>query len=344
MNVINWAIIGTGVIANKFAIGLKYVPSSKLLAVASRKIESAGIFAKKHKVPKFYGSYDDLVLDKDINVIYIATPNIFHKKYAILCLKNYKHILCEKPFALSEKEAQEIIELARRNNLFCMEAMWSRFMPIIEQAKLVAQSGEIGEIKMFSASFGKLNNFDPSNPCYSKELGGGSLLDMGVYPISLALYFLGYPVGFKGFLSLGETHVDEQASILLKFPNGVQAVLTSNFRVNYSNEIKIYGSKGVITIHEPIYRSSKITINKYEYTDKFSRKILLKIKEKYLGTVIRMPIKGNGYNYEAHEVVKCLKAGQIESTKMPLQDTLMTLKITDGIRLEEGFLYESNES
>lgn len=340
MEIINWGIIGTGFIANKFARGLKQVPNSQLLGVASRKIENAQLFAKQHKIPKVYDNYEELVRDQSVNIIYIATPNIFHKEHAILCLENNKHVLCEKPFAMNEKEAQKVIELARKKNLFCMEAMWSRFMPIIEKAKEITESGEIGEIKMFSASFGKLNQFDPSNACYKKELGGGSLLDLGVYPISFALYFLGYPSEVKGFLSLGETSIDEQASILLKFPNGTQAVLTSNFRVNYSNEIKIYGSKGVITIHEPIYRSSKLTISKYEYADKFAKKVFSKIREKYLGTVIRMPVKGNGYNYEAHEVVKCLKEGKIESTKMPWQDTLITLKVIDEIRLKEGLCYE----
>ncbi|MGB7440199.1 MAG: Gfo/Idh/MocA family oxidoreductase [Coleofasciculaceae cyanobacterium] len=340
MAIINWGILGTGVIANKFAKGLKSVPSSKLLAIASRKIEKAHFFAEKHKVPKTYGSYEKLVLDNDIDVVYIATPNIFHKENAILCLENNKHVLCEKPFAMNEKQAQEVIELASKKKLFCMEAMWARFMPIIERAKLIAESGQIGEIKLFSASFGKLNDFDPLNNFYNPKLGGGSLLDMGVYPISLALYFLGYPSEVKGFLSLGETGIDEQASILLKFPTGTQAVLTSNCKVNYSNEIKIYGSKGVMTIHEPIYRSSGLTINKYEYTNNFFKKILLKIREKYFGYVIRMPVKSNGYNYEAHEVVNCLNENKIESKTMPLQDSLMTLKVIDEIRREEGFEYE----
>jgi predicted dehydrogenase len=249
-----------------------------------------------------------------------------------LCLENNKHILCEKPFAINNQEAYKVIELARRKNLFCMEAMWSRFMPIIEQAKLITQSGEIGDVTMFVASFGKLKKFDPSNNVYKKELGGGCLLDLGVYPISLSIHFLGVPSESRGFLSLGKTGVDEQVSIILKYERGEQAVLTASFNANLANNIKIYGTKGVITVHEPMYRASKLTVNKYSYEVKLWKKIIGKVRERYLGKTQWIHVKGNGYNYEADEVVKCLRQGEIESAKMSWDDTLNVLHIVDEIR------------
>lgn len=334
MEVIRWGIMGSGIMANDFAKGLKYAEHGKLVAVASRSMEKSQSFAKKYNISKVYDSYSELTLDKDIDVVYIATPNSLHEEHSILCLNNNKHVLCEKPFATNKQAAQRVIKVAKERNLFCMEAMWSRFMPIIDKVKLIIQSGKIGEIKMFTASFGKLKEFDLNNNVYKKKLGGGCLLDLGVYPISLALYFLGHPIESKGFLSFGESGVDEQASIMLKFPNGCQAFLSSNFNVNYENNIKIYGTSGVITVHEPMYRAAKITINKYSYTDKLWKKILLKIQERYLGKTLNISVKGNGYNYEADEVAMCLKDGKIESPKMSWEDTLNVLEIVDKVKRE----------
>lgn len=331
MNTVNWGILGTGEVARKFAQGLRYVPGCKLSAVASRSIEKANSFAKKFNVPKAYGTYIELVRDDAIDVVYIATPNNFHKDHSILCIDNYKGVLCEKPFALNLKEAVEVIKYAKEKKVFCMEGMWTRFIPVISKAKSILQSGQIGEIKTFSATFGKLNKFDPFNRLYNKQLGGGSLLDMGVYPLSLALYFLGHPTDVKGFLSFGETGVDEQSSIILMFRDGVQAILASHFRVNYPNTINIYGTRGVITIREPIYRPSSIMIQKYSYSDKLAQKVILRVREKYFGKRINCSVRGNGYNYEAHEVVKCLNMGLIESSMMPWNDTLKVLEIVDEL-------------
>lgn len=213
-----------------------------------------------------------------------------------------------------------------------MEAMWSRFMPIIEYAKNIIQSGEIGEVKMFTASFGKLKKFDPTNNLYKKELGGGCVLDLGVYPISLALYFLGDPTEIKGVLTQGGCDVDEQVSIILNYQQGAHALLAASFNANYDNNIKIYGSKGMISISEPMYRASKLKIHRYSYQDKFWRKILDKIRDKYFFKRKRFTVKGNGYNYEADEVVKCLTKGKLESNKMRGADSIKVLQMVEKIR------------
>ena len=320
--------------ASNFAKGLQYSEHSELLAVASRKMESTQSFADKYNVVKAYDSYSSLVMDNDIDVVYIATPNALHAQHSMLCLENNKPVLCEKPFAINAREATKVIELARNRNLFCMEAMWSRFMPIIEHARAVLQSGEIGEIKMFTASFAKLKKFDPNNNIYKKELGGGCLLDLGVYPISLALHFLGGPTDVKGFLTYGHSGVDEQVAIIFNYHNGKQAVLAAGFNANYDNNIKIYGSNGMITINEPMYRASKLKVNLYSYQDKLWRKILDKIKERYLCKTTKIAVKGNGYNYEADEVVRCLTEGRLESDKMSCSDSVKVLQIVDQIRAQ----------
>ena len=332
MGIIKWGILGTGVMANNFAKGLQHSKHSKLFAVASRKMLNTQLFAKKYNVVKSYDSYSSLVMDNDIDVVYIATPNALHAQHSILCLENNKPVLCEKPFSTSKSEADEVIKLARNRNLFCMEAMWSRFMPIIEQARLVIQSGEIGEVKMFTASFAKLKKFDPNNNIYKKELGGGCLLDLGVYPISLAVHFLGKPTDVKGFLAYGPSGVDEQVSVLFNYPDGRQALLAASFNANYDNNIKIYGSKGVLTIKEPMYRAAKLKVSHYSYQDKLYGKILDKIKEKYLVKTKKIAVKGNGYHYEADEVVRCLTQGRLESDKMSWSDSLTVLQIVEQIR------------
>lgn len=334
MEVIKWGIFGTGVMANNFAQGLQHSEHAKLFGVASREMQSTRLFAKKHNVVKAYDSYTSLAASNDIDVVYIATPNVLHAQHSILCLENNKAVLCEKPFAINEIEAVKVIELARNKKLFCMEAMWSRFMPIIQYARSAIQSGKIGELKMLSASFSKLKKFDPNNNIYKKELGGGCLLDLGVYPISLALHFLGKPGDVKGFLVHGDSGVDEQVAIIFNYDNGCQALLAAGFNANYDNNIKIYGSKGMITINEPMYRASKLKVNLYSYQDKLLGKIVDKIKEKYLGKTKKIAVKGNGYHYEADEVAKCLTEGRLESDKMSWADTQAVLHIVDQIRSE----------
>ena len=334
MEVIKWGIFGTGVMANNFAQGLRNSEHAQLFGVASREMESTQLFAKKHHAVKAYDSYTSLAASNDIDIVYIATPNVLHAQHSMLCLENNKAVLCEKPFAINESEAVKVIELARNKKLFCMEAMWSRFMPIIEYARSAIQSGKIGELKMLSASFAKLKKFDPNNNIYKKELGGGCLLDLGVYPISLALHFLGKPSDVKGFLVHGDSGVDEQVAIIFNYDNGSQALLAAGFNANYDNNIKIYGSKGMLTIKEPMYRASKLKVNLYSYQDKLVGKIVDKIKEKYLGKSKHIAVKGNGYSYEADEVARCLTAGRLESEKMSWADTQAVLQIVDQIRAQ----------
>lgn len=342
MKVLNWGVLGSGTISNLFIRGLKHVEHANVLAIASRSKEKAQFFAKKHNIAKSYDRYDELIRDDEIDVVYIATPNSSHAKLCITCLENNKHVLCEKPFAISQKEAEKVFQLAKEKKLFCMEAMWSRFMPIMEHAKHLIEKRTIGDIVSLTGSFGKIRNYDPNDHVYNKDLGGGCLLDLGVYPISLALLFLGIPSESKGFLTYGDSGVDEHASVMLKFKGGEQAILTASFNCNLPNNLRIFGTKGAITIHEPMYRASKLSITKYSAEDTLWRKVLSKIREKYLKKTKKIPVKGNGYCYEAIEVINRINAGEIESPLMSWEHTLNVLRVIDNIR-EHSYIQTNQE-
>jgi predicted dehydrogenase len=339
MHITNWGIIGTGTIAHKFAQGLKAVPGARLQAVASRSPDKAAAFVAKYTAAKHYDTYAALVADAGVDIVYIATPNNLHKNHALLCLDHGKHVLCEKPFTLNEKEAAEVFEQARNKNIFCMEALWTRCLPVVEKAKAILESGALGVVKTFTASFGKINTVNPENALYNRQFGGGSLLDRGVYPLSIALYFLGHPLEVSGNLSLCATGVDDQAAIVLKFPGGVLATLHSSFSVDLDNTVKIYCEKGVLILTAPIYRPGKLKLHTYAPAENLKQKIIKKIKDKCGGKTIPVAMQGNGYNYEAAEAMTCLRQGLIESPKIPHKDSLKVLNIMDTIRWHNGLFY-----
>ena len=352
---IRWGIIGTGFIAGEFAKGLKFVSQAQLLGVASRKATNAETFSKIFQIPRFYSSCEELVQDPDIDVVYIGTPNHTHKDLSILCLEAGKPILCEKPFAVNASQAREVIEVARRQKLFCMEAMWMRFMPLIQQVKTMIEKGEIGKIKMLSADFGYVVNGNSSH-FNSLDMGGGVLLDRGIYGLSLAYYLLGAPTAIQTQANLLDTGVDEQSSILLNYAQGALAILSQSLCTESSNQATIMGSKGRITIDKLFIMPEKISVAKFpeSTTNSFpspltplssKQKLIAKVKQNSLvrrlyifltgllkPEVTVKPLAGNGYNYEAIEVVKCLQSGQLESKVMPLDETLLIIEAMDYIR------------
>ncbi|MEM8718629.1 MAG: Gfo/Idh/MocA family oxidoreductase [Cyanobacteria bacterium P01_G01_bin.39] len=354
---IRWGIIGTGFIAGKFAKGLKSVPQAQLTGVASRNAANAQAFSQIFQVPRFYNSCEELVQDPDIDVVYIGTPNYTHKDLSILCLEAGKSILCEKPFTVNAQEAQEVIAVARRQQLFCMEAMWMRFMPLIQQVKSMIERGELGEIKMLTADFAYIVNGNSSSHFHSLEKGGGVLLDRGIYGLSLAYYLLGEPSGILTQANLLENGVDEQSSILLNYSSGALAVLLQSLSSESSNQAMIMGTKGKITIDKLFIMPEKISLTKFPQATanafpsplvplSTKQKIVAQVKQNSLvrrlyialssllksESVTVQPLTGNGYNYEAMEVVKCLQNGQLESKIMPLDETLKIMKAMDQIR------------
>lgn len=354
--IIRWGIMGTGFIAHNFAEGLKFVPNSKLVAVGSRTESQADKFSRCFGTLCVYSNYEALVSDSNIDVIYIATPAALHREHCLLALEHGKSVLCEKPFAMNADQAKEIIEVARKKRLFCMEAMWMRFIPLMKKVHTMVKDGAVGEVRIIKADLGFPYFYDPDDRHFNPSLGGGAMLDLGIYPLSLATWLLGSPTSINSEATLAESGVDEQSAAILNYSNGAKAIISANLRCQSSNEAYIIGLEGYIRIQAPLYRPHKMTYVRVpqprkksspEYTPGILSRIknfpllqksLLRI-DGLLGPIIKATEKstvisfnGNGYNYEAEEVADCLLSSQTESTVMPLEETINILGFLDQMR------------
>ncbi|MEE3232786.1 MAG: Gfo/Idh/MocA family oxidoreductase [Candidatus Latescibacterota bacterium] len=318
-----WGIIGTGSIAKSFARGLKDTPKAELIAVGSRNQENADKFGDMFSVPVKCPSYQELADFADIDAIYISTPHPFHKENTIMCLQAGKPVLCEKPFAINSQEAAIMVQTARDNGVFLMEAMWSRYLPVMQHVRKWLDDGTIGEVRWVSADFGFRANMNPQSRLFNRELGGGALLDVGIYVTSFASFVLGpRPNRIQTLANMGNTGVDEQNTLLLGYNNGAMAVLTSSLRTTTPHEARIVGTEGNISIQPPFYKAEKATLTIGDHVEE-----------------IELNINGNGYNYEAIEVGHCLNKGLLESSVMPLDETVAIMKILDEARAQWGFTY-----
>jgi predicted dehydrogenase len=321
MTMINWGILGCGHIASKFAVALRAVPGALLLAVASRNETKVREFAKKHKAAKCYSSYEALVADPGIDVVYVATPHAFHKAHAILCLNGGKHVLCEKPFAINRREAEEMVATARTKKLFLMEAMWTRFVPVIRTIRELLAGGIIGDVRMLTADFGFRAEFNPESRLFNPALGGGSLLDVGIYSVAMAfMVFNKTPSALVSAASLGATGVDEQTAAILRYDKGEMALVSSAISAETANEANIFGTGGSIRIPS-FWRAITAAV----FTGKKRE--------------ISIPFRVNGYEYEAEEVIRCIGEGKLESDTMPLSESLDIMATMDAIRAQWGLVY-----
>ncbi len=313
-----WGILGTGSIAHLFANGLKSAADAELIAVGSRSQGAADKFADEFNVPNRHSSYADLANDPQVDAIYVSTPHPFHKENALLCLQAGKAVLGEKPFAMNAREGEMMIELAHTRQIFLMEAMWTRFLPAIVKVRELLAEGVIGEVRMLNADFGFRTEFNPKGRLFDPTLGGGALLDVGVYPVSLASMIFGEPTRIVSMADLGQTGIDEQSAIIFGYGQGQLALLSSAVRTNTPQEAVLNGTRGQIRIHTPWWRASRLTLSINGQADQ----------------QIDVPYEGNGYNYEAEEVGRCLRAGQTESAVMPHAETLSILRTMDRIRAQ----------
>jgi len=320
---IRWGILGTGVIAHKFATGLKAASGAELAAVGSRTQVTADEFGDTFGVPRRHASYEELANDPEIDVIYVSTPHPMHKDNSLLCLNAGKAVLCEKPFTINATEAEAMISLARQKGLFLMEAMWTRYLPAVIKTRQLIAEGVLGKIRMIVADFGFRAEFDPQHRLFNPELGGGALLDAGIYPISFASMIFGSPTQVTSLAQLGQTGVDEQSAYLLGYEQGQLALLASAVRTDMPSEAIVMGTKGRVRLHSPIYCPRSLTLSLPDQADE----------------MIEPPMVGNGYNYEAVEVMNCLRAGKLESEIMPLDETLAIMKTMDQIRAPWGLKY-----
>lgn len=215
-----WGIIGTGNIASQFARGLALLDDAELVAVGSRTAESAHEFGERFGARTRHASYADLASDPDVDAVYIATPHPLHLENTLLGLEAGKAVLCERPFAINAHQAEVMIATARKRGVFLMEAMWTRFLPHMVRLREIVASGAIGELRMLQADFGFRTSFNPQGRLFDPALGGGALLDVGIYPISLASMLLGTPTRVTSMAHLGATGVDEQSAIILGYGGG----------------------------------------------------------------------------------------------------------------------------
>ena len=320
---IRWGILGTGNIAHQFATGLKSLTDGELVAVGSRSQEAADKFAAEFNVPNRHASYESLVHDPQVDAIYISTPHPFHKENTLLCLQAGKAVLCEKPFAMNVHEGEAMIEAARTHGVFLMEAMWTRYLPAIVKVRQLIADGAIGDVRMLTADFGFRTDVKPQHRLFDPNLGGGALLDVGVYPVALASMIFGEPERIVSMADIGQTGIDEQAAMIFGYGQGQLALLSTAIRTTTPQEAVISGTGGQIRLHSQWWRCSRLTVSVNGKPDE----------------VLELPYEGNGYTHEAAEVGRCLRAGELESPVMPHAETLSILRTMDQIREQWNLKY-----
>jgi predicted dehydrogenase len=318
---IKWGFIGLGKIAHQFAAELINITDAELIAVASRNSDKAKQFASQYNVRKAYGSYDEIINDLEIDILYIATPHNSHAEISIQALQNNKHVLCEKPMALHYDDAYQMIETARKYNKFFMEAFWTRFNPSIREIFKKVKNGEIGEINYINADFAFLSNNLKEGRLIDLKLGGGALMDIGVYPLFLTYLFLGIPKEIVAKANFNSQGADLQTSIILQYDNA-QAVLYAGFISDSDIKASIIGTKGRININSKWYMAKS-----YE---------MIKNNQK---TNYELPIIGSGYTYEILECNKCLQQNKIESKDWSHQNSLDLMQIVERVKKEIGLEY-----
>jgi predicted dehydrogenase len=327
MDSIRWGILGTGRIGHDFATGLRDTPDAETLAVGSRTEDSARDFAASFGIARYYGSYAELVSDPDVDVVYVATPHPFHEANAALCLEAGKHVLCEKPMTVNAVQAERLKALARDKGLFLMEGMWTRFFPLIERVRHLISSGAIGEPRMLNVDFGFRAPFNPLQRLFNPELGGGALLDVGVYCVSLSSMIFGPPVRVTGLAHLGDTGVDEQSAAILDHGDGRISTFSIATRTATPQEAVISGTEGRIRIHPDWWRPDTLTLSRPGRENE----------------TIKDPHTGNGFPHEAAEVMRCIRSGAHESDVMPLRETLTIARTMDELRRQWGLVYPGEQ-
>lgn len=320
---VRWGILATGKIAAAMVSEARLVRSAHVQAVASRDIAKAEDFAATHNIPQAHGSYEALAHDPEVDLIYIATPHNSHYDLLKLCLNAGKHVLCEKPLVLNAEQAQNCAYLAEEKSVFLMEALWTRFFPAIHQMQAWIKEGRIGAVRRISADFSFKANYDPNGRLFNPALAGGALLDLGIYPLSLAIGLLGEPTEVKGEAIMGETGVDEEDKILLRFPGGATASLKCGLRETRPVRATIDGDRGRITLHERFHHPKKISLEPIGGE----------------AETLEFPCNGSGYHYQIAAVNDAIQQGLTEHALMPMSETIRIATVMDQLRASWGLKY-----
>jgi predicted dehydrogenase len=330
---LRWGILGAGSIANRFCTDVTPLADHSVVAVGSRELAKANAFADKFSVPNRHDSYEALVDDPEVDVIYVATPHNFHKEHSLLAIAAGKAVLTEKPFTINRSEAEPVIAAAREQGIFLMEGMWSRCFPVWVQVRQLLKDGAIGKPRQLLADFGfqagktddsgKLVGFNPAGRLFDPNLGGGALMDVGVYPVSLAQSLFGTPDSVAALATLGSTGVDENTGVLLRYPGGELAVTSTSIQTNTPQAAVILGDAGKIEVPSPWWCPKRYTV-------------FANGKEPQ---TVELPFDGGGFQFEAIHVAESLRAGKTESDIVSHTDTLSVMKTLDDIRAAIGVKY-----
>lgn len=318
---IRWAIAGPGVIANKFALAIKNVECAKLCAVASRSEERGKAFAEKYGISTVFNSYEDMAKSDLIDAVYVSTAHPFHKDCALEFIKNGKHVLCEKPLCVNAHQAKELIDCARKNKVFVMEAMWTRFLPAVSEIKNIVDSGEIGDIKAVTADFCYASSPEEEEKLFLNEMAGGSLLDVGIYGLHFASIFLGTEPAGVHAVSDVQNGVDCHTTVNLTYRGGALATVTSAINLKKPEDAYIYGTKGYIRVPQ-FYGAREFYVT--------------------VGDDIRCvkaPPMGDGFEEEIYEACNLIAEGKTESEILPLDETLRIIRLMDNIRRKINVTY-----
>jgi predicted dehydrogenase len=323
----NWGIIGLGKIAHKFAESIQLSSNARLWAVASRDITKATVFSQQYHVPYACGSYEELLSIKNLDAVYIATPHSEHHAHVFLCLQAGIPVLCEKAFASNARQVTEMIQLAEEKEVFLMEAIWTRFLPAIEQTLAIVTSGVLGEIVHVEADFGFFAPYNPSGRLFNPTLAGGSLLDIGIYPVFISKLLLGQPQSIKAIGTLSPEGVDISCNILMQWSNGATAQLYSTLATRTDSTCTIYGTNGKLTLNSRFHEADGITLTLHGKTPLY----------------IPCEKRGLGYVYEIDHVEECLRNNATQSPLLPLSFSLELIKLLDEIRSQIGVKYPADE-
>ena len=319
---IRWGIVGPGKIARHFANDVKLIDNALLTAVASRNQGRAQEFADEYDIPHVFNEYEELFHSDTVDVLYIATPHAFHKDLTIRAMKAGKHVLCEKPMGVNAKEVNEMVTTSKENKVFLMEALWSRFNPTIRKVKELVDNGTLGELKYVNADFAFYAlDRPPESRLFNLDLAGGTLLDIGIYPVFLAYLLLGKPKQIKALSIFNDQGTEIQTSIIFNYA-GAQAILNSSFTNDSRMSAEVAGTKGRVTLEPRFHETQGYTLHLDGSDEMF-----------------KLPTQGRGYAHEIAEVNKCIVEGKLESSLWTHQDSIALISLLDAVREKNGIRF-----
>jgi len=328
MDTVRWGIAGPGRIADKVAADFEHVRHAELVAIGSRSLDRARAFADRHGAARAHGSYRELIADPEVDAIYLATPHPQHLGVALAAIEAGKAVLVEKAFTATVAGAERLIAAARDRQVFAMEAMWTRFQPAMIQVRSWLDDGAIGAVRTVQADLGVQREFDPADRLFAKELGGGALLDLGVYVVSFAQWILGEPERVLVNGELGPSGVEFDADLLLTYPQGASALLTTSLRSAMPGAARVLGADGWIDVRPRFHHPTEVILHRAGAEPE----------------PVRAEPIGAGYAHELIEVTEGVRAGRTESATMPLADTLAVQRMLQAAANQLGVSWQEDES